>query len=85
MAYLNVRWLLITLVVLAPVFLSLRSVHIKLAESLSGQARLLLPGSKAFADASLRWSSANSPSYSLIVQVATEADVQQTVCLRKRN
>ena len=79
MAYLSIRWLLITFAVLAPVLLSLRLGNDKFAASLSGRARILLPGSKAFADASLRWSSANSPTYSLVVRVATEADVQQTV------
>lgn len=79
MAYLSIRRLLITLAVLAPVLLSLRLGNDKFAASLSDRARILLPGSKEFADASLRWSSANSPTYSLVVQVATEADVQQTV------
>ena len=84
MAFPNTRWLLITLAVVAPIFLSLRSGHDKFAATLSDRARLLLPGSKAFADASLRWSSANAPHYSLVVQVATEADVQQTVRLCKQ-
>lgn len=83
MANLSTRWLLITLAVLASLLLSRRSSHDKFAAVLSDRARLLLPGSKEFADASLRWSSANSPTYSLLVQVATESDVQQTVRLCK--
>lgn len=84
MPYLSTRWFLIAFAVLTPVLLSLRSGHDELTASLSGRARLLLPGSKTFADAILRWSSADSPTYSLLVQVATEADVQQTVRLCKQ-
>ncbi|KAF1925914.1 FAD-binding domain-containing protein [Didymella exigua CBS 183.55] len=79
MVFPSTRWFFITLVVLAPVLLSVRPGRDKLAASLSDRARLLLPGSNEFTDASLRWSSADPPTYSLIVQVATEADVKLTV------
>ncbi|KAF2998623.1 hypothetical protein E8E13_007204 [Curvularia kusanoi] len=79
MAYFNYRFFLITLVALAPVLLSVRLGKDNLAPSLSGQARVLYPGSDEFANASVRWSAAKSPAYSLIVKVATEADVQKTI------
>lgn len=79
MTFPSTKWALATLFLLASVLLGMRSDYDKFTAHLSDRARVLLPASKAFADASLRWSSANSPTYRLIVQVATEADVQQTV------
>jgi hypothetical protein len=81
MAYLNNRWLLVTLAAAASVFLGVLSGEDDLVASLSERARVLYPNTENFTAASSRWSRAKSPSYSLIVQVATEADVQKTVSL----
>jgi len=79
MAYLSIRWSLITLSVLVPILLSIKLGQSQFAASLDARAKLLYPGSMEFANVSLRWSTADSPTYSLIVQVATEKDVQKTV------
>lgn len=81
MKYPDVKWVCIALGVLAPVLLGIQLGQDKLAASLSERARLLYPHSDGFTNISLRWSAANSPTYSLIVQAATEADVQATVNL----
>lgn len=73
---------MVTLTVLVPVFLSVRLSNDTFVMSLNERARVLYPSSEDFANASLRWSAANSPAYSLIVQVATEADIQKTVNTR---
>lgn len=79
MAYSNARWLPILLAMIAPLLFSLPPAHDRFAASLDDRAQILFPGFSAFANASLRWSSADTPSYSVIVQVATEADVQKSV------
>ncbi|KAL6710313.1 hypothetical protein ACN47E_009259 [Coniothyrium glycines] len=53
--------------------------HAAFAASLSNSARVYLPGSPEFADASVRWSAAQTPRYDAIVKVATEEDVQKTI------
>ncbi len=81
MASLKSRWSLTVLFILAPIILSLHLAKHKFPAFLSDGALLLYPGSKEFANATQRWSAADSPNYSLIVQVATESDVQKTVSL----
>ncbi|KAJ8115368.1 hypothetical protein OPT61_g2962 [Boeremia exigua] len=72
-------WFLAILAVLIPIFLRVQTGNDDFEASLSSRASLIYPDSKEFANASLRWSAANTPTYSLIVQVATEADVQKTI------
>ncbi|KAJ4983970.1 FAD-dependent oxygenase [Stagonosporopsis vannaccii] len=84
MAYWNSRWLLVTSLALAPILLSIKLGQSQFTASLSSKARLLYPTSAEFASASLRWSAADSPTYDLIVQVATEADVQKTIVYANR-
>ncbi|KAF2624542.1 FAD-binding domain-containing protein [Macroventuria anomochaeta] len=88
MAYLSIRWFLITLAVLTPVLLSLRLGHDRsFAASFHDGASMLYPDSvdlKEFEDASLRWSAADSPTYIMIVRVATEVEVQRTILYANR-
>lgn len=81
MSLLNNRALFLMLAVLAPIFLSVCLGKDDLASSLSPQARVLYPGSPDFIEANTRWSAIDPPTYRLIVQAATEEDVQETVIL----
>ena len=47
--------------------------------SLSQLAEVYLPGSEEFANATVRWGAGQTPHYDMIVKVATEEDVQETV------
>ncbi|KNG50758.1 fad-dependent oxygenase [Stemphylium lycopersici] len=49
------------------------------AACLSEDAEIWYPGSEEFANATLRWGAAQTPQYDMVVKVATEADVQQTI------
>jgi hypothetical protein len=57
--------------------LAARSTH--LPSCLSAGAEVYYPGSKEFANANLRWGAAQNPHYDMVVKVATEQDVQETV------
>lgn len=50
-----------------------------LQASLSENARITYPGSEEFANATFRWSTYGQPTFAVAVDVATEADVSQTV------
>ncbi|KAF3024879.1 hypothetical protein E8E14_012044 [Neopestalotiopsis sp. 37M] len=50
-----------------------------LQASLSEDARITYPGSEEFANATFRWSTYGQPTFAVAVDVATEADVSQTV------
>jgi len=49
--------------------------------SLSQLAEVYLPGSEEFANATVRWGAGQTPHYDMIVKVATEEDVQETVSI----
>jgi hypothetical protein len=54
-----------------------------LSSRLSSNASIFLPGSSEFSDATLRWQEWESPNITIVVEVATEDDVQETVsCLK---
>lgn len=46
---------------------------------LSSNAEIYLPGSEGYANGTIRWSSLDQPDIAVVVKVATEGDVQQTV------
>lgn len=50
-----------------------------LSPLLSPQASIVLPGDIAFSNLTSRWREYRAPNISVVVQVATEVDVQQTV------
>jgi hypothetical protein len=67
---------------------SSRSLDIEtiLGPRLSSNASIFLPGSSEFSDATLRWQEWESPNITIVVEVATENDVQETVsCLKTRS
>jgi hypothetical protein len=68
-------------VVSFPERLGARSIDIKtdLGPRLSSNASIFLPGSSQFADATLRWQEWRDPNITVVVEVATEGDVQETV------
>jgi hypothetical protein len=47
--------------------------------SLSALAEIYYPGSEEFTNATTRWGAGQTPHYDMIVKVATEEDVQETV------
>lgn len=64
--------------------LSSRQLDGPLAElnsHLSGDALVLLPGGEPFMQATTRWQRYHDPNITLVVDVANERDVQQTVSL----
>ncbi|KAH6629086.1 hypothetical protein C7974DRAFT_393811 [Boeremia exigua] len=71
------RWLLALLVPVLPAMWIRNDTSFQ--STLSKNATLLHPNTPAFAAATQRWSAVDAPSYSVIVQVATEADVQKTI------
>lgn len=57
------------------------SIAVDLASSLSPHAAILLPGNGSFHALEIRASSPRiEPTFTAIVEVATEEDIQQTVC-----
>jgi len=54
----------------------------ELRPQLSPGASLVVPSDPLFADASMRWQAYLRPTYSAVVEVATEADVQAVVSLK---
>lgn len=67
----------------APGFLSSlcnnENIATDLGAHLSSGANVWLPGSTAFNTATTRWSSLDTPGISVVVEVATENDVAETV------
>ena len=57
------------------------AIRKNLEPHLSQSARLFLPGSEGFINATTRWSAAARPDFKAIVEVKTEGDVQHVVCL----
>jgi hypothetical protein len=57
--------------------LAARSTH--LPSCLSAGAEVYYPRSEEFANSTLRWSAGQTPQYDIVVKVATEKDVQETV------
>ena len=53
----------------------------ELKSHLSGDALVLLPGGELFMQATTRWQRYRDPDITLVVDVANEQDVQQTVSL----
>lgn len=51
----------------------------ELGPSLSSNASIFLPGSQQFTNATTRWQVYDEPNITVVVQVATESDVQETV------
>lgn len=67
-------------VVTAQAFLNMSDSSFKLLKSsLSQLAEVYLPGSEEFGNATVRWGAGQTPHYDMIVKVATEEDVQETV------
>lgn len=50
-----------------------------LGSQLSGDAEIHLPGSTQFANATTRWSAFKAPHFTVVVEVATDGDVAETV------
>ncbi|KAI4702660.1 hypothetical protein J4E89_010382 [Alternaria sp. Ai002NY15] len=53
--------------------------------SLSQLAEVYLPGSEEFANATVRWGAGQTPHYDMIVKVATEEDVQESILYANAN
>ncbi|XP_014554941.1 hypothetical protein COCVIDRAFT_103737 [Bipolaris victoriae FI3] len=53
--------------------------------SLSPTAQIYFPGSEEYTNATLRWGAGQTPQYDIIVKVATEADVQETIWYANAN
>lgn len=51
----------------------------ELGPFLSSNASIFLPGSRQFANATTRWQMYQDPNITVVVEVATESDVQETV------
>lgn len=51
----------------------------ELGPLLSSNASIFLPGSEQFTNATTRWQQYNDPNVTVVVQVATESDVQEAV------
>jgi hypothetical protein len=58
---------------------NLGSVSSELSSRLSSGAHIYYPGSENFTKATTRWSSLDAPNATVIVEVATENDVVETV------
>lgn len=56
-----------------------RDVNTTLAPLLSSDAAIWLPGSEGYEIATYRWSPRTSPSFDIVVDVATEEDVGHAV------
>ena len=56
-----------------------QAIITELGPHLSPNASIILPGSPEFANATLRWQEYKDPNITIVVKVATESDVQQTV------
>lgn len=59
-----------------------RTIDSGLGPLLSPGASIYYPGSEGFTDSSERFTLLNSPNYQVVVHVATEEDVVETVCLK---
>jgi hypothetical protein len=70
-----------TLGVLTSYFLAstARSTTEKFVFSLSTDAEIYYSGSGSFNRTSIRWVASQTPNYDMVVKVATEEDVEQTV------
>jgi hypothetical protein len=55
------------------------NIMAELGHCLSPNASILLPGSDSFSNATTRWQVYREPNITVVVQVATESDVQETV------
>ncbi|KAL1969230.1 hypothetical protein VTN77DRAFT_484 [Rasamsonia byssochlamydoides] len=55
------------------------NISVDLASKLSSGAHIYYPGSSGFAEATDRWSALDAPNVTIIVEVATENDVAETV------
>lgn len=60
-------------------YTSSNSVYAELGPRLSQNASIILPGSPLFENATLRWQEWRDPNINVVVEVATESDVQETV------
>ena len=56
-------------------------VYVSLKERLSPKAKIYLQDSESFGHATLRWSQFKRPQFTVVVEVATEHDVVETVSL----
>ncbi|KAF8847502.1 FAD-binding domain-containing protein [Acephala macrosclerotiorum] len=54
-------------------------IHAELSPRLSQNASIILPGSSQFVNATLRWQEWRDPNITVVVEVATESDVQETI------
>lgn len=61
------------------------SIEVDLAPLLSPNASIIFGGSPEFEKATARWQEYNSPGINIVVEAASESDVQETVRLSSQN